>query len=69
LFASQAAGDPIKKAESIKEIVTSIAQIPDPVKRSVYIQETSSLLKIARRGFAFRTQQDSDSGAKKNPNG
>lgn len=47
LFASQSAGDPIKKAESIKEIVTSIAQIPDPVKRSVYIQETSSLLKIA----------------------
>jgi DNA primase len=46
LFASQAAGDPIKKAESIKEIVTSIAQIPDPVKRSVYIQETSTLLKI-----------------------
>jgi DNA primase len=46
LFASQSAGDPIKKAESIKEIVTSIAQIPDPVKRSVYIQETSSLLKI-----------------------
>lgn len=47
LFASQAANDPIKKAESIKEIVTSIAQIPDPVKRSVYIQETSSQLKIA----------------------
>lgn len=47
LFATQAGGDPIRKAESIKEIVTSIAQIPDPVKRSVYIQETSSLLKIA----------------------
>ena len=47
LFASQSVGDPIKKAESIKEIVTSIAQIPDPVKRSVYIQETSTLLKIA----------------------
>jgi len=47
LFASQAANDPIRKAESIKEIVTSIAQIPDPVKRSVYIQETSSQLKIA----------------------
>lgn len=46
LFAKQAAGDPIKKAESIKEIVTSIAQIPDPVKRSVYIQETGTLLKI-----------------------
>lgn len=47
LYAAEASGDPIKKAESIKEIVTSIAQIPDPVKRSVYIQETSNLLKIA----------------------
>jgi DNA primase len=47
LFAKEAAGDPIRKAESIKEIVTSIALIPDAVKRSVYIQETSSLLKIS----------------------
>ena len=47
LYSKEAAGDPIKKAESIKEIVTSISLIPDPVKRSVYIQETSSLLKIA----------------------
>lgn len=47
LYAAEAAGDPIRKAESIKEIVSSIALIPDPVKRSVYIQETSNLLKIA----------------------
>ncbi len=47
LYASEAAGDPIRKAESIKEIVKSIALIPDPVKRSVYIQETSNLLKIS----------------------
>lgn len=47
LFATEAAGDPIRKAESIKEIVNSIALIPDPVKRSVYIQETSNLLRIA----------------------
>lgn len=46
LFAKEAAGDPIRKAESIKEIVASIALIPDPVKRSVYIQETSQRLKI-----------------------
>jgi len=46
LFAADAGADPIRKAESIKEIVTSIALIPDPVKRSVYIQETSSLLRI-----------------------
>jgi DNA primase len=47
LYASEAAGDPVRKAESIKEIVSSIALIPDPVKRSVYIQETSNLLKIS----------------------
>lgn len=46
LYAAEAGIDPIRKAESIKEIVTSIAIIPDPVKRSVYIQETSNLLKI-----------------------
>ena len=46
LFAAEAGSDPIRKAESIKEIVTSIALIPDPVKRSVYIQETSNMLKI-----------------------
>lgn len=47
LYAREAAGDPIRKAESIKEIVQSIGMIPDPVKRSVYIQETSNLLKIS----------------------
>jgi DNA primase len=46
LYAIEAKGDPIRKAESIKEIVASISLIPDPVKRSVYIQETSGLLKI-----------------------
>ena len=47
LYASEAGNDPIRKAESIKEIVNSIALIPDPVKRSVYLQETSQQLKIA----------------------
>ncbi len=46
LFSAEAANDPIRKAESIKEIVNSISIIPDPVKRSVYIQETSNLLKM-----------------------
>ncbi len=46
LFAREAGNDPIRKAESIKEIVSSIALIPDPVKRSVYLQETSQQLKI-----------------------
>jgi DNA primase len=46
LYAADAAHDPIKKAEAIREIITSISFIPDPIKRSVYIQETGQLLKI-----------------------
>lgn len=46
-YAAEASNDPIKKAEAIREIVTSISLIPDAIKRSVYIQETGRLLKIA----------------------
>lgn len=47
LYSKEASHDPIRKAEAIREIVLSIAVIPDPIKRSVYIQETSNLLKIS----------------------
>lgn len=43
--------DPIKRAELIKEIVTSIAVIPDQIKRSVYIQECSSLMQIGEQAL------------------
>jgi DNA primase len=46
LYTKEAAGDPIKKAEAIREIVSSIALIPDAIKRSVYIQESGHLLKM-----------------------
>lgn len=36
--------DPIKKAEAIREIVQSISLIPDPIKRTVYLQECGNLL-------------------------
>jgi DNA primase len=47
LYSKEASHDPIKKAEAIREIVSSIGVIPDPIKRSVYIQETSRLLSIS----------------------
>ncbi len=47
LYSKDSGNDPIKKAEAIREIVTSIGVIPDPIKRSVYIQETSRLLSIS----------------------
>ncbi len=46
LFLEDAGDDPIKKASVIRQIVESIALVPDPIKRTVYFQKCSSLLKI-----------------------
>lgn len=44
---NETADDPVKKAGVIKDIVSSITKINDPVKRTVYIKECSDLLGIA----------------------
>jgi DNA primase len=46
LYSADAANDPIKKAELIRDIVTSITAIPDPLKRTVYLQECSKKLEV-----------------------
>jgi DNA primase len=49
--------DPIKRAELIKEIVASIAIIPDQIKRSIYTQECSSLLDIGEQALINETNK------------
>jgi DNA primase len=39
--------DPIKKADTIRNIVTSISKIPDVIKREVYIRECSRIMDIS----------------------
>lgn len=46
LLLEEAAHDPIKKSLLIKEIVQTIALIPDVIQRSVYIKECSALMDI-----------------------
>ncbi len=70
LLLKDAKGDPIKKTEIIKDIVNSIAGIPDPLKRSVYVKECAHVLemeeqvminetnKIVRQKLNKRQQQD-----------
>ena len=43
---AEAAGDPIKRSALIADIVTSIAQIPDPIPRAVYVKECAELMQI-----------------------
>ncbi len=46
LLMAEAAGDPIKRSALIADIVTSIAQIPDPIPRAVYVKECAELMQI-----------------------
>ncbi len=47
LLVKEADNDPIKKAETIREIVNSIAKIPDQIKREIYIQECARIMDIS----------------------
>jgi DNA primase len=46
LLLDETKNDPIKRASLVKDIVGSIARIPDPIKRSVYLRECSSLMQV-----------------------
>lgn len=46
LLMHDAEHDPIKRAEAIRDIVQSISVVPDPIFRSTYVRECSSLLNI-----------------------
>ena len=46
LLLDEAANDPIKKASLIKEIVNSIALVPDGIARTIYLTECSNMLNI-----------------------
>lgn len=46
LLVEEAANDPVKKAKLIKDIVASIAKMPDPVKRQLYLRECAALMRV-----------------------
>ena len=49
ILLKDAGDDPLKKAGVIREVVESIAKIPDNIKASVFLRECSSLLQIEER--------------------
>ncbi len=46
LLLSEAANDPVKKANLIRDVVKSIAVIPETITRTVYIKECSTVLEV-----------------------
>jgi len=44
---NESKNDPIKKADTIRDMVASISKIPDVIKREIYIQECSRIMDIS----------------------
>ncbi len=57
LLMEDARHDPIKKAELIRDIVTSISKVPDRIQREIYIQECSRLMDISEQVLASALAQ------------
>lgn len=49
ILLNEAGNDPIQRAKLVKEIVGSIALIPEAITRSIYIRECSLLLEVEER--------------------
>ena len=47
LLLADAGEDPIKRSEVVKDMVQSIAEIPDAIQRSLYIKECTGLMNIS----------------------
>ncbi|SDE45952.1 DNA primase [Mucilaginibacter pineti] len=65
ILLKEAGTDPIKKAEIIREIVESIAKIPDSIKASVFIKECSYILQIDERALLSELNKMRQAKAKK----
>lgn len=47
LLMQEAQNDPVKKATTIKDMVESIAKIPDAIQREVYVQSCAAIMEIS----------------------
>ncbi|MGO3181513.1 MAG: DNA primase [Aequorivita sp.] len=69
LLAAEAKNDPVKKSETIHDMVNSIAKIPDVIQREIYVKECSRIMDISEQ-VLFNTlaqifQKDKKDASKK----
>lgn len=51
LLFKETQNDPIKRSETIRDIVSSIAKIPDVIQQEIYVQECALLLQISEKSL------------------
>ncbi|PIB38526.1 DNA primase [Maribacter sp. 4G9] len=54
LLVKEASDDPIKRADTVRDIVNSISKIPDRIKKEIYVQECAQIMNISE-GVLFST--------------
>lgn len=47
ILTKETANDPIKRADTVRDIVNSISKIPDRIKKEIYIQECAKIMAIS----------------------
>lgn len=69
LLSEEGKNDPIRKAETIREIVESIFKIPDAIKQEIYIQSCADIMQISEdalfSALAQINQKNKQKGAKR----
>ena len=63
LLLNEAAGDPLKKANLINDIADTISRIPDPVKRSTYVEATAQKFGIEAQILFQRISKERNAAA------
>ena len=49
ILLEEVANDPVRKAGLIRDVVETIAKIPDPIKRSLYIKQSSAMMNVGEQ--------------------
>ncbi|MGO2103087.1 MAG: DNA primase [Psychroflexus halocasei] len=67
LLAEEAQNDPVKTSELTRDIVESIAKIPDPIKQELYIKSCANIMQVSE-GILFSTLDQMLNRQSKNKN-
>ncbi len=65
LLLADIGNDPVKKAGLVKDIVSSIALVPDPIKRSYYLKECARLMDLSEEILVSETNKEVTQNLKK----
>ncbi|MBI5914920.1 MAG: DNA primase [Bacteroidetes bacterium] len=57
LLLAEVKGDPVKKAGLVRDIVESIAKVPDPFKRSFYVKECARVMDLEEQVLVTETNK------------